>query len=180
MANVQVHVTRTPAHKRDVVAELTDKFERATSALVTDYRGLTVKELEELRTQLRSEQVEYVVAKNTLARRAANEAKLEALVPALKGPSGLVVGYGEVTTPARLIMAFAKANKALTVSGGVIEGSFVSESEVKQLADLPSKDVLLAQLAGTLQSPLTQLAGSLESIMSTFAATLEAYRDSRS
>lgn len=168
------HDVRKPAHKRDVVEKLTEKFGRSTSAIVTDYRGLSVKELEGLRASLREAGVDYVVVKNTLARRAASEAKLDALVPALTGPAGLAVGYADAVLPAKLIAAFAKTNKTLTIAGGVVEGSAVTEAEVRKLAELPGREALLAQLAGTLQSPVTQLAGSLNSILSTFAATLEA------
>ena len=169
--------SRAGPRKREMVAELVEKLGRATSAVVTDYRGLTVKQLEELRNELRRNGVDYLVVKNTLARRAAEEAGVGQLNPVLSGPVGLAIGYSELSTPAKLLNDYFKANKRLPIMAGLVEGQVLDAEGIKSIADLPSRDALLAQLAGTLQSPLTQLAGSLESVLSNFAATLEAYRD---
>ena len=166
---------RAGPRKREMVAELADKLGRATSAVITDYRGLTVKELEELRGSLRKEGVDYVVAKNTLARRAAADAGVDDFAAAFVGPVGLVFGYDDLSAPARLVNDYFKANKKLPIVSGMIGGKLLSAEEVKTLAELPSREALLAQLAGTLQSPLASLAGALDSITSTFAATLDAY-----
>ena len=163
--------------KMAVVTELTEKLGRATSAIVTDYRGLTVKQLEELRATLRASQVEYVVVKNTLARRAAEQAGVGQFSAALVGPVGLALGYADLATPAKLLNDYFRVNRRLPVVAGLVEGTVLDADGVKAVADLPSREALLAQLAGTLQSPLTSLAGSLESILSTFASTLDAYRE---
>ena len=168
---------RAGPRKQEAVAELTDKLSRATSAIVTDYRGLTVSQLEELRSQLRAESIEYVVVKNTLARRAAEAAGVGQFSPALTGPVGLALGYGELAAPAKILNDYFRINRRLPVVAGMVEGQVLDADGVKKIAELPSRDALLAQLAGTLQSPLTTLAGSLNSIISTFASTLEAYRD---
>jgi large subunit ribosomal protein L10 len=141
---------RAGPRKRATVESLAEKLGRATSAIVTDYRGLTVKQLEELRTQLRSQGIDFQVAKNTLARRAAREAGIGDLGSVLSGPVGLALGFGE--------------------------GQVLDARGVQTLAELPPRDVLLAQLAGTIQSPLTRLAGALASITGNLAATLDAYR----
>jgi large subunit ribosomal protein L10 len=168
---------RAGPRKMAAVAELTDKLGRATSAIVTDYRGLTVKQLEELRGTLRASQVEYVVVKNTLARRAATEAGIGQFSEVLVGPVGLAIGYADLATPAKLLNDYFRINRRLPVVAGLVEGRVLDADGVKAVADLPSREALLAQLAGTLQSPLTSLAGSLESILSTFASTLDAYRE---
>jgi large subunit ribosomal protein L10 len=169
--------TRAGPRKREAVERLTDKLSRATSAVVTDYRGLTVAQLEELRAQLRTQGVDYVVVKNTLARRAAESAGVPAFSDALVGPVGLALGYGDLAVPARVLSEYFRVNKRLPSVAGLVEGQVLDAAGVKTLSELPSREALLSQLAGTLQSPLTQLAGALDSITATFASTLEAYRD---
>jgi large subunit ribosomal protein L10 len=158
------------------VAELTEKLERATSAIVTDYRGLTVKQLEELRARLRSDGIEYHVVKNTLARRAAEEAGVGEFSSVLTGPVGLALGFGDLSAPARILNEYFRVNRRLPIVAGMVERRVLDADSVRAVADLPSREALLAQLAGTLQSPLSSLAGALNSIMSNFAATLDAYR----
>ena len=168
---------RAGPRKFATVTELSEKLGRATSAIVTDYRGLTVHQLEELRATLRANQVEYIVVKNTLARRAADQAGVAQFSSVLVGPVGLALGYGDLATPAKLLNDYFRVNRRLPVVAGLVEGTVLNAEAVRAVADLPSREALLAQLAGTLQSPLTTLAGSLESILSTFASTLDAYRE---
>jgi large subunit ribosomal protein L10 len=168
---------RAGPRKHESVARLTELLSRATSAVVTDYRGLTVKQLEDLRRKLRAEGVDYVVVKNTLARRAAADAGVGDFSAVLAGPVGLAVGYGELSTPARVLADYYRANRMAPMVAGLAEGRVLDQAAVRSLAELPSREVLLSQLAGALQSPLTTLAGSLNSILSNFAATLDAYRE---
>ncbi|HZS16139.1 MAG TPA: 50S ribosomal protein L10 [Candidatus Dormibacteraeota bacterium] len=167
---------RAGPRKVTQVTELTDRLSRATSAIVTDYRGLTVKQLEELRTRLRNDGIEYHVVKNTLARRAAEEAGVAEFSSVLVGPVGLALGYGDLSAPARILNEYFRVNRRLPIVAGLVEGRVLGAEAVRAVADLPSREALLAQLAGTLQSPLTSLAGALNSILSNFAATLDAYR----
>ena len=169
--------SRAGPRKRESVARLTELLAAATSAIVTDYRGLTVKQLEDLRGRLRAEGIDYVVVKNTLARRAATDAGVPQFAKVLTGPVGLAVGRGDLSAPARILNEHFRATRTLPAVAGLVEGQILDEAGVRTLAELPSRDVLLSQLAGALQSPLASLAGALDSIMSTFAATLEAYRD---
>ena len=118
-----------------------------------------------------------MVVKNTLARRAAEAAGVAAFSEALVGPVGLALGYGDLAAPARLLSEYFRVNKRLPSVAGLVEGQVLDAAAVKTLSELPSREALLSQLAGTLQSPLTQLAGALDSITATFASTLEAYRD---
>ena len=170
-------VSRAGPKKLDAVERLTDKLSRATSAVVTDYRGLTVKQLEELRGQLRERGIDYLVVKNTLARRAATAAGLDQFSPALVGPVGLALGYEDLSLPAKLLSEYFKVNKRLPLISGLVEGTLLDAAGVKMLADLPSREALLSQLAGTLESPITSLASSLNSILSNFAGALDAYRE---
>ena len=173
----QAPPTRAGPRKRETVERLRTVLSRATTAVVTDYRGLTVKQLEDLRRRLRSEGIDYVVVKNTLARRAAAEAGVEGFARVLVGPVGLAVGYGDLSAPARILAEYYRANRVLPMVAGLVEGQVLDQAAVRTLAELPSREVLLGQLAGTLQSPLTGLAGALSSILSNFAATLDAYRE---
>jgi large subunit ribosomal protein L10 len=158
------------------VEELTEKLGRATSAIVTDYRGLTVKQIEDLRARLRNDGIEYHVVKNTLARRAAEEAGVGEFSSVLVGPVGLALGYGDLSAPARILNEYFRVNRRLPIVAGMVERRILDAESVRAVADLPSREVLLSQLAGTLQSPLSSLAGALNSILSNFAATLDAYR----
>ena len=168
---------RAGLRKQETVTRLTELLSRATSAVVTDYRGLTVKQLEDLRRKLRAEGVDYIVVKNTLARRAADEAGVGEFSSVLVGPVGLAVGFGDLSAPARILADYFRANRVAPMVAGLAEGRVLDQAAVRSLADLPSREVLLSMLAGTLQSPLTTLAGSLESILSNFAATLDSYRE---
>jgi len=116
------------------------------------------------------------VVKNTLARRAAREAGVEPFADALIGPVGLAVGYADLSAPARVLAEYFRVNRMPQMVAGLVEGQVLDQAGVRTIADLPSREVLLGRLAGTLQSPLGQLAGALESILTTFAATLDAYR----
>ena len=167
---------RAGPRKHEAVARLADQLARATSAVVTDYRGLTVKQLEDLRRRLRAEAIEYVVVKNTLARRAAEAAGAAGFAAVLTGPVGLAIGYAELAAPARILHEFFRATRQLPMVAAIVEGQILDAAGARTLAELPSRDVLLARLAGALQGPLASLAGALDSSLSTFAATLDAYR----
>lgn len=144
--------------KAAVVRDVADKFSRSTSAIVTDYRGLTVAEVTELRKRLREAGVELKVMKNTLARRATAETNSSALDPYLKGPSAIAFGYADVVTPAKLLNEFANKNKALEIKGGLVEGRVIDAEGVKSLASLPSRDGLLSMLLSVLQAPMRNFA----------------------
>lgn len=171
------HAVRAGPRKREMVARLSELLAKATSTVVTDYRGLSVKQLEDLRARLRAESIEYVVVKNTLARRAASDAGAAGFAAVLKGPVGLAVGFGgDLSAPARILNDYHRATRQAPMVAGLVEGKVLDAASVRVLAELPSRDALLGRLAGTLQAPLTQLAGSLDSILTSLAATLDAYR----
>jgi len=164
--------------KVEQVELLTEKLKRTKVAVLTDYRGLTVSQLQELRSRLRGGNVEYRVIKNTLARRAAEAAGVPALESELKGPIAIAFGYDDLGLPARLINEFVRATRLkLEVVGGLVEGRVFDKDQIKQLADLPSREVLLAQLLGTLQSPVAQLVGIMQTPVQQLVGVLNAYKE---
>jgi large subunit ribosomal protein L10 len=173
----KAQVSRAGARKVASVTHLTELLSKATSAVVTDYRGLTVRQLEDLRGRLRAEGIDYVVVKNTLARRAAVESGAADFAAVLTGPVGLAIGYGDLSTPARILFEHFRSTRTLPLVAGLAEGQVLDADDVRTLAELPTRDVLLSRLAAALLGPLSALAAAVDSPLSTFAATLEAFRD---
>ena len=141
--------------KGDTVAELTESFTSSSAAVLTEYRGLTVKQITDLRVALGADTT-YSVVKNTLTKIAAQNAGLDGLDVLLAGPTAVAFVSGDPVTAAKALRDFAKANPALVVKGGVMDGKALSADEVKKLADLESREVLLAKLAGAMKASLTQ------------------------
>jgi large subunit ribosomal protein L10 len=141
--------------KGDSVAELTESFQDASATLLTEYRGLTVKQLKELRRALGADTT-YAVVKNTLTKIAAERAGLSGLDALLAGPTAVAFVKGDPVAAAKSLRDFAKTNPALVVKGGVMDGKAMSADEIKKLADLESREVLLAKLAGAMKASLTQ------------------------
>jgi len=163
--------------KAEQVELLTEKLKKAKVAVLTDYRGLTVSQMQDLRGKLRTGNVEYRVIKNTLARRAADAAGYKDLESALKGPVAIAFGYDDLSLPPRLINEFVRTTRLkVDVVGGLVEGRVVDRDQIKQLADLPSREVLLAQLLGTLQSPVAQLVGIMQTPVQQLIGVLDAYK----
>ena len=164
--------------KAEQVELLSEKLKKAKVAVLTDYRGLTVSQIQELRGKLRSGDVEYRVVKNTLARRAAEAAGVPALQSELEGPVAIAFGYDDLSLPSKLINEFVRSTRLkLDVKGGLVEGRVFSPEQVKQLADLPSRETLIAQLMGTLQSPVAQLVGIMQTPVQQLIGVLNAYKD---
>jgi large subunit ribosomal protein L10 len=158
------------------VEAVSEKLKRAQSLVITDYRGLTVAQMQELRRKLSADGVEYLVVKNTLARRAAEDSGLEELKPELVGPVALAIGYDEPITPARVVNDYIKQTRRLVIKSGLLGRQLLDAETVKRLAELPGRDALLGQLAGTLNHSVAQLAGALKSVVQKLANGLEAYR----
>jgi large subunit ribosomal protein L10 len=156
-----------------------ERLGRTELLLAADFRGLTVKELAELRVRLHEAEAELTVVKNTLARRAAAESGREGLLPLLEGPSGLVWVEGDAARAARALADFARDHEAVTIKGGLMDGASLERADVQRLASLPARDQLLAQLAGGLAAPLTGLAGGLSNLIGGLARTLAAVREAR-
>ncbi|TMC12464.1 MAG: 50S ribosomal protein L10 [Chloroflexi bacterium] len=160
------------------VGEIAEKLRTAKVVVLTDYRGLSVAQLGDLRAKLRQADVEYHIVKNTLAKRAADDAGHPDLGPALTGPVAFALGYDDLSAPARLLGEWARSTRLkLDITGGLVEGRFFGAEQVRQLADLPPKEVLLAQLLGTLQTPIAQLVGTIQAPVQTLVGLLEAYKN---
>lgn len=144
--------------KANVVADIAERFKGSTATVVTEYRGLTTANLAELRSAL-GDSASYRVAKNTLVQRAAAEAGIEGLDDLFAGPTAIAFVTGEPVDAAKAIKKFAKDHKALVIKGGYMDGRALSVAEVEQIADLESREVLLAKLAGAMKGNLSKAAG---------------------
>jgi large subunit ribosomal protein L10 len=163
--------------KEQLVSELKTKLERANALYYTDFTGLNVKRMTELRRRLRKANVEYVVIKNTLALRAVNESGL--VGERLRGPTGLVVAQDAVAA-AKLLTDFAKENdQRPAVKGGVFEGQAIDKAQVAKLASMPSREQMLAELGASMQAPMAMFAGAMNSLLQNFAGVVEALRVQR-
>jgi large subunit ribosomal protein L10 len=165
------------AEKVAVVDEVRERLNDATGSVVTEYRGLTVTQLAELRQRLSAAGGDYKVYKNTLVRLAITSGPHEQLADYLTGPTAIAFVHGDVSAVAKALRDFARTNPALVIKGGLLEGSTLSASELAVLADLPSRDVLLARLAGGIAAPLQQLAGLLQALPRNLAYGLSALLD---
>ena len=167
------------AEKVATVAELTERFQTSSGAVLANYRGLTVAQLAELRRSL-GEQTTFSVVKNTLTKIAAAEAGVaDQLGDLLTGPSAIAFVKGDVVEAAKGLREFAKANPALEIKGGIIDGKSMTPSEINRLADLESRDVLLAMLAGAMKASMARAAATMAALptqMARLAAALEAKR----
>ncbi|MBA3489803.1 MAG: 50S ribosomal protein L10 [Longispora sp.] len=166
------------ADKATSVAELTDKFRNSSATVLTEYRGLKVSQMTQLRRSLGRETT-YEVAKNTLARRAAAEAGLEGLDKLLTGPTALTFIGGDPVEAAKGLRDFAKTHPFLVIKGGVFEGKSLTAADVQKLADLESREVLLAKLAGAMKANLSKAAAVFQAPLSKMARTAAALQDKK-
>ena len=164
------------ANKEASVAELTELFQSSTAVLLTEYRGLTVAQLKTLRGTLR-EHASYAVVKNTLTKIAANNAGISSFDDELAGPSAIAFVHGDPVAVAKSLRDFAKANPLLVVKGGYFDGSALTADEVKKLADLETREVLLAKFAGAAKASLFGAAYLFNAPLSKAVRTVEALRE---
>ncbi len=150
--------------KQPIVQEISETIKDAQSVVVVDYRGLTVAEDSQLRKQLREAGVVYKVYKNTLVSRAVEGTAFESLRDVLEGPSAFAVSADDATAPARILSEFAKKAPKLEIKAGVVEGTYYDAEGMKAIATIPSREVLISKLLGSLQSPITNLARVLNQI----------------
>lgn len=167
------------ADKEKVVEELTEKFQEANSLVITDYRGLNVGEMNQLRSKLTSSGVEYRVVKNTLAIFAARGTGFEGLEEYFSGPTAIAFGMEDPVLPAKLISEYAKKNKILKIKGGLVEGRVISEEKVDSLAKIPPREVLLSQVVAGFKSPINRLVMTLNGPMGGFVQVLRAIKEKR-
>ena len=151
--------------KEQKVAEIKEKLEKSQAVILSSYQGLTVEEDTQLRKTLREAGVEYRVYKNTLVTLAAKELGMDAGIEKyLEGPVSIAFGYDDATAPARILNDFAKDHNKLELKAGIVEGQLFDTEEVKKLATIPSKEVLIAKLLGSIKAPLSNLAYLLSAI----------------
>ena len=162
--------------KEATVAELTEGFRSSNAALLTEYRGLTVAQLKQLRSQIR-EHATFSVVKNTLTKIAANNAGISSFDDELAGPSAIAFVHGDTVAVAKALRDFSKANPLLVVKSGYFDGAPLSADEVTRLADLESREVLLAKAAGAMKATLTRAAYVVNAPLSKAVRTVDALRD---
>jgi large subunit ribosomal protein L10 len=161
--------------KEQIVAELHDKLKRAQAVFLADFRGMNVGKATELRNELRKAAVEYKVVKNTLLDLASRDTDKTSLQPHFAGPTAVALSYDDPVAAAKVLSRFAKEQQAtFKLKAGVLTGKQISVSDIQALADLPSRDVLLAKLLGTLQAPTTNFVGVLAAVPGSFVRALAA------
>lgn len=158
--------------------DLKDKLSKAKSIVVTDYRGLNMTQLQELRGELAKDNAEFTVAKNTLFTRAAKETGYT-VNQELSGPTAVLFAYGDEIAPIKALTAFVKTNKLPEIKLGYLNKDFLSESQVTQLSKLPSKDELIGKVVGGISSPLYGLVGALQGNLRNIVYTLNAIKDQK-
>jgi large subunit ribosomal protein L10 len=166
--------------KDEFIGELQQKLEGASAFYLTDFTGLNVKQMTQFRARLRKQGVEYVVVKNTLAQRAVQGLDLPDVAAFFTGPTGVVIGRNDAVAAAKALTDFAREfGDKPAVKVGVVERREVDAAQVKQLAELPPREVLLAQIAGGLQAPMSRLVGGMSQLMAGFARAVDALRQQK-
>ena len=150
--------------KKGVVADIRQKFEKAQSAVLVDYRGLNVAEDTELRNQLRKAGVEYAVLKNTMINLAIQGMGLDDMKAHLEGPTAVAFGYEDAIAPAKVLSDFIKKSKKMSIKCGVCDGAYIDEAGVQALANTPSREVLIAKIMGSMMSSVSKFVYALEAI----------------
>lgn len=171
---------KTKEQKQQILENLKDKLGKSKSVVFSSDNGATVQTIEELRQELRKNGAEYMVAKKTLLKMATKDVEGENQVNDLTGSVGLTFSYEDEVAGANIVNKFAKGNEAIELSGGILEGSFIMPDMVKRLANLPSKEELLAKLVGSLNSPLSGMVGVLSGVPRSFVGVLSAIKDKKS
>jgi large subunit ribosomal protein L10 len=156
------------------VAELSEALSRSVLTIITDYRGLTVTDLQTLRAQLRPHNAELRVAKNTLTKIAARQHNMEALEPQLEGPTALVTAFDDPVQPAKIVSDFVRTSRILQIRAAMLEGSMISADQIEALANMPSKEVLIGRVVGGFSSPLYGIVGVLSGPIRSLAYVLQA------
>lgn len=160
--------------KKAEVQELSDKIKKAQSFVIADYRGITVGEVTSLRNELRKMKVEYKVIKNTLTKFAAEENGLNELVSFLEGPTAIAISYDDAVAPAKILSDYEKKNNRFKLKAGYVEGKVISVEDIKKLASIPPKEVLISKVLGSFNAPITGLVSVLNGNIRNLASVLNA------
>lgn len=165
--------------KREIVEELNEKFSEAKSMVITDYIGLNVAEMTELRKQLREAGVDYKVVKNTLAIIAAKKANFDKITEYFSGPTAIAFGLEDVVSPARVLVDFSKKHQVLEIKAGYLNGEIINIDKVKSLAEIPGREELLAKAFAGMQAPLVGLVNVLQGNIRGLVQTLSQIKDQK-
>ncbi len=165
---------KASAAKGKKVTDLSDKLKRSQMAVVTDYRGMKMAEISDLRGQLRKVHTEFHIVKNTLVGIAGAQSGIDALQPVLSGTTAIAFCFGDVTAPAKTLNDFARVSKFLKIRGALLQGRLVAADQLAAIANLPARPVLQAQFLGALQGPAANLVGMLSSPMQGLLGVLQA------
>lgn len=163
--------------KKQVVEEIKEKIEKSQGVVLVDYRGLNVDEVTQLRRKIREAGVDYKVYKNTLMRFAFKDAGYEEFNQYLTGPNAIAFGFEDPVSPAKVISDFAKEHEKLEIKAGIVDGKIVGIDEIKRIADLPSREVLVAQVLGGLNAPITGFANVLQGTIRNLVYALNAIKE---
>lgn len=161
------------------VEDLTEKFKASQSIIFTNYRGLNVAEVTDLRFRLREAGVEYKVAKNTLTRFAVKNAEIDVEEEVLMGPTAIAFGVEDPVAPAKILLDFAKEKKALEIKGGILAGDFISAERVTALSKIPSREELLAKALGSMKAPINNFVGTLAAVPRKLLYALNAIKEQK-
>jgi len=162
------------------VTDLKNDFNRAQAIIFTDYIGMTVAEISELRRLLKDHNFEYKVVKNTLAKIASAQTPVSVAQDSFKGPVGIAISYDDSISALKKVLEYSAKNDKLKVNGGIIEGAFCAPDDLKAYSAIPPREILLSMFAGGLQSPLSKLACALHATLCTFLYGLEAIKTKKS
>ncbi len=169
----------TKKAKEKMLEEVTAELKQAELVIVSDYRGLNVKAINDLRGKLRNEQCRYKITKNTMNRLACRQAGVESLEPLFEGPTAIAYSSADPVAAAKVFNEFAKGNEALVVKGGLLTGQLLDAAGVKALGDIPPREVLLAQVVGGFQAPIAGLAGVLSGTLRSLVYAVDAVRQQK-
>lgn len=169
----------TKAFKKEKIEEFKQQFEKAKVAIVTEYRGLSVEEITNLRRKLQKEDGDYTVTKNTLAKIAAKGTDFEVLADVFKGPIALAFGFKDQVSPAKVVSEFIKESKKGEIIAAALDGKLFSAEEAKALANLPSREELYAKMLGCINSPASGIANATNGVLTQLVRTMAAVRDAK-
>ncbi len=168
------------SEKEKTVNELKEKLSLTQSLILTDFRGLNVADLSRLRKNLRSSGAEYQVTKNTMIRKAAQESGFEPIIDYLKGPTGLVFSYQDPISPAKVLHEFLQKSDKPKIKTIWMEGKLFGENQLKRLATLPSKEMVLTQIVSSLNAPISNFVGTLQGMLRNLVGVIDAIKEARS
>ena len=170
----------TKAFKQDKVSQIKENIDKASVAIVTEYKGYSVEEITNLRRALQKEDGDYMVTKNTLAKLAVKDTPYEVLTETFKGPIAIAFGFGDQVAPAKVLSKFIKDAKKGEIVAAALDGKLLSSEEAKALATIPSKEEIYAKMLGCVNSPATGIVGSINAVMASLTRAVAAVRDQKS